>query len=66
MIKVDQERLREILENNPQVDGELVAKVLKEAEEIQTAQEGMVNFNIRLPYSSDNFDRAIQNAWDVV
>ena len=65
-MKIDQEKLKEILDNNPQVDGDLVAKVLKEAEKIQSSQDGMVNFNIKLPYSSDNFDRAFQNSWDVI
>ena len=65
-MKMNQEKLKEILDNNPQVDGDLVAKVLKEAEEIQNAQDSMINFNIKLPYSSDNFDRAFQNSWDVI
>ena len=65
-MKPGQEKLKEILENNPQVDGDLVAKVLKEAENIRFGQNGMVNFNIRLPYSSDNFERATQNSWDVI
>ena len=65
-MKMDPKKLKEILDKNPQVDGDFVAKVLKEAEEIQSNSEGMVNFNIKLPYSSDNFDRAFQNSWNVI
>jgi len=65
-MEADQEKLKEILENNPQVDGELVARVLKEVEEMHPGQNGMVNFRIRLPYSSDNFSRAIQDSWDII
>ena len=64
-MKIDEEKLKEILKSNPQVDGELVAKVLKEAKKNQFYQGGMVNFNIHLPYSSDTFEMAVQNSWDV-
>lgn len=66
MMKVDQKMLRDLLDKNPQVDGELIAKALKEAEEIQHEADGMVNFNIKLPYSSENFERAFQNSWDII
>ena len=65
-MKMAPETLKEILDNNPQVDSELVAKVLEEAKKIHSDTGGMVNFNIKLPYSSDSFDIAFQNSWEEV
>lgn len=65
-MNIDLIELKKILEDNPQVDANLLAKALKEAEGIESANDDMVNFNLRLPYASDDFERSIQNAWDVI
>lgn len=64
-MKIDPKILKEIIEKNPQVDADLLISALSEANAIQNDSEKMVNFKIRLPYSSDNFEDAIQNSWEI-
>ncbi|MGJ3259837.1 MAG: hypothetical protein ACFE0S_09560 [Rhodospirillales bacterium] len=65
-MKIDRKKLEELIRENPQVDAELLEKALSEAEGIATENDSMVNFKLRLPYASDNYEKSIQNSWDVI
>ena len=65
-MKTDPNSLKELIKKNPQVDADLLAKAINEAENIQPANDEMVSFNLHLPYSSDNYENSLKNSWDVI
>ena len=65
-MKIDRKKLEELMKKNPQVDAELLEKALSESEGINAEGDSMVNFKLRLPYASDNYEKAMQNSWNVI
>lgn len=62
MIKRDE--LEQIIAQNPQVDGHLLLRAIQEAESVDANKLPMVNFNLKLPYSSDGYGFTSRIHWD--